>query len=114
MEYPVEPDRAREQAVNLIRKRVPFVMDQDPAALKDVIVVGIGGSLKERRETHEYAREMTCTSLDDACHFALNCLREGFAFSVTPTAYPDGRTEWRFVAERHRAVRERRASHIFG
>lgn len=114
MEYPVEPDVAREHVVNLLRRRVAFVVDQDPDVLKDVLVIGVGGALRERGDTHEYARELTCTSLDDACQFALNCIRDGFAYSVTPRGYPDGRTEWMFVAERRRDVRERRQSRSFG
>ncbi len=114
MIYTLEPDRAREMVINLIRRRVPFSLDQEDTTAKDVRVIGVHGDLVERAETHDYARRLTCTHRDEATHFALNAEREGFSFTVRPTEYPDGRCEWSFTLERHRAITERRRSRVFG
>ncbi len=96
----LEPDRAREMAVNLIRERRRFVCEIDPTAphMKDVVCIAVGAEFQERPEFH-YIR-LRAVTRDEAAQFVYNCVQGEMSFSVTPETMPDGRTEWLLLAER--------------
>jgi hypothetical protein len=105
----LEPDAAREHILNLLRRRAKFAVELDETArdrsggsLKDVVCIAIGGEFIERPKTHDYAHRLTCQSLDDASHFALNCLSGSLCFAVAYERHPDKREEWMFTAERRK------------
>lgn len=113
--YTVEPDRAKEMILNLLRKRRRFALTQQAeyGHMYDVVNITIGGSLVERRETEEYAHSMVCENLDEACQFAVNCLNNHLSFAVYVTQNPGHHEQWVFSAERNKAIRERKASRVF-
>ena len=114
--YSVEPPQAEEMAVNLLKKRKRFAMTQaeTPGMMHDVVVITVGGSLVEREETEEYAKSITCETLDDACQFAVNCVRTKMSFAVHAQENPGHHPQWVFTVERNKGIRERHGSRVFG
>lgn len=94
---PMEPDRAREVVVNLIRRQRKFVAEIDPAQVKDMVCVHLGAEF-EKRPDQDYV-DMTAVTLGDACQFAYNCVRDEMSFGCY-TYYRDNQPNWQFTAER--------------
>lgn len=111
-QYSVEPPQAKEMAVNLIRKQRKFAVEIDPTlrGMKDVVCIAIGAELEQRTATEEYAKGITCKTLDDACQFVVNCIDEELSFWVDPRIVHGHPVEWVFTIERNKGHRERRAS----
>lgn len=95
----VEPDQARAMCVNMIRRGVQFCCEIDPTlkGMKDCIVISRSAIL----ETHPHHTDIRqrCTTLDDACHYALNCITAELTFQCNPEARPNDPTakEWLFL-----------------
>lgn len=98
----LEPNRAQEAVINLIRHHRPFVVEVDPSVMhmKDVVCIAVGGEFIERPEYH-YVRLRAVTH-EEACHFAYNCVQGEMSFSMRPETMPDGRCEWAMLAERRK------------
>lgn len=109
-QYSVEPDKAAEMLVNLVRLKRNFAVEMEDYktaaaghSLHDVICIAVGAQLVKRHDTHLYAEDMVHKTRDDATWFALALLRDRICFSVKVTVYPRemGRPdEWAFTAER--------------
>lgn len=104
----LEPPQARDTVVNLIRHRRRFAVEIDAGLAKDAICIAVGGELAERPETEDYAKCITLRTLDDACQFAANCIREELCFDCKAIEFPDKRIEWSFTVERNKRIAERR------
>lgn len=100
----LEPDQAERLALNLIRHGQPFVIEQDPAVLKDVVLLARGASFQERHATHHYLR-FRAVNLDEASQYAVNCFQHGLSFAVTSEVMPDQRREWVIQVERNKDTR---------
>lgn len=95
----VEPDQARDHVLNMIRQGVQFVCEIDPTlkGFKDCIVLSRSALLETEPQFTDLRQR--ATTLDDACHFALNCIRSELTFQCNPTTRPndDKASEWLFL-----------------
>ncbi len=95
---PMEPDRAQEVVINLIRRQAMFVCEIDPTKVKDMVCVAIGGEF-QKEPSKDYV-DVTCRTMADACQLAYNCIREEVSFAVVPRTLAVLDTEWIITAER--------------
>lgn len=110
----LEPDRAKDYIVNLIRTQRDFAMEIDAglkdaygASLKDVVCIALGGRLVERAD-YLLAKGIVLRTRDDATHMALKFLREEICFHVVAKPLPMNQCEWHFTAERSQREHIRR------
>lgn len=113
--YTVDPGRAEEMVINLLRRRQKFALTQEAeyGSMYDVVNITLGDRLVEKGDVYEYAKSLVCETLDDAIQFALNCVRNKLSFSCFVTQNVGHHEQWSFTAERHRSIRERRGSRVF-
>lgn len=104
----LEPPQACETAVRLLQLHRRFAVEMDASLAKDAICIAVGGELAARPDAYDYAQDITCRTLDDACQFAVNCIREELCFDARTLQLPNGKIEWNFKVERHKRFREAR------
>ena len=92
----LEPDRAREYCLNLIRDRQPFAVEIDPRLIKDLIVI-YRGAVLEGREGWSHVPKRA-VNRDEASHYVQGLIAAELTFQVTPERVGD-RDEWRFLVE---------------
>ena len=97
----VEPDQARERVVNMLRHGVQFCVEIDPTmcGMKDVVVISRTAKVVER-EGFTLLRQRA-VGLNEACHFAMNCIREELTYQCTPEMRPNDAdaVEYLFLVE---------------
>ena len=96
----LEPDQARDQCINMVRRAVQFCVEIDPRlpGMKDVVIVSRSAML-ENREGWTHLRQLA-TSIDDACQFVVNLLNNELTFQCNPKPQEGtGRMEWYFLVE---------------
>lgn len=96
----VEPDQARDHVINMIRRGVQFCCEIDPniSGMKDCVVLSRSAVLESTPGWTPIRQLATC--MDDACHYALRCIREELTFQCTPKPREhDGEFEYFFQVQ---------------
>lgn len=94
----LEPPQAIDRVLVLLKYGHPFVVEIDPAKIKDMVILNHGAKWEER-DTADYISKRA-TTYDDAAQYAVNLIAAELSFAVEPQQMPDpAQREWRFTVE---------------